>query len=40
MRARLSVEANKAHTKMCQKAMQMMDKIHSILKDYETSDTD
>ncbi len=39
-RARSSVEANKAHTKMCRKAMQMMDKIHSILKDYETSDTD
>ena len=39
-RASSSVEPNRAHRKMCDKAMKMMDKIQSILKDYETSDTD
>ena len=38
-RASSSVEANRAHRKMCDKAMKMMDKIQSILKD-ETRDTD
>ena len=38
--AHVSIEANKAHTKMCNKAMKMMDKIQSVSNEYNTSNTD